>query len=41
MRRCFELFDYPPLNTDGIALKEKLGDHFQAKDNNAFYSYNG
>jgi len=40
MERVFKLFDYPPLNTDGIFLKSKLRP-FYFTANNTLYSYNG
>lgn len=43
MERVFKLFDYPPLNSDGIALKAKLRPFYfvGGGNNNTFYSYNG
>ena len=40
MARLFHLFDYGPLNTNGIALKKKLR-NFYFTNGNAYYSYNG
>jgi monoamine oxidase len=39
MQRVFALFDYPPLNRDGIALKRKL-QHYIFASGKAFYDYN-
>jgi monoamine oxidase len=43
MERVFHLFDYPPLNTGGIALKSKLQPFYYvaAGTNDTFYYYNG
>lgn len=43
MRRIFHLFDYEPLNTNGIALKKKLNPflYVGGGNNNSIYSYNG
>ncbi|KAH7912672.1 hypothetical protein BJ138DRAFT_750069 [Hygrophoropsis aurantiaca] len=43
MQRLFHLFKYPPLNTDGRALKAKLKPFYfkGAGNNNTFLSYNG
>ena len=42
MERVFKLFDYPPLNTAGIALKAKLQPFYfvGGGNNNTFFSYN-
>lgn len=39
MTRVFSLFDYPPLNTDGLALREKLRP-FIFESNDTLLSYN-
>ncbi|KAI0027421.1 amine oxidase, partial [Vararia minispora EC-137] len=40
MTRVFHLFRYPPLNTEGFALRKKLKEFYFA-NGNALYSYNG
>ncbi|KAG2747221.1 hypothetical protein P692DRAFT_201867212 [Suillus brevipes Sb2] len=43
MQRVFNLFDYPPLNKDGISLKTKVKPFYfvGGGNNNTLYSYNG
>ncbi|KAG9124881.1 hypothetical protein FRC07_009897 [Ceratobasidium sp. 392] len=43
MTRVFKLFEYEPLNTGGIALKDKLKPFYfvGGGNNNTFFSYNG
>lgn len=43
MQRVFNLFDYPPLNNDGISLKTKVKPFYfvGGGNNNTLYSYNG
>lgn len=43
MQRVFNLFDYPPLNMDGISLKTKVKPFYfvGGGNNNTLYSYNG
>ncbi|KAG1828214.1 hypothetical protein EV424DRAFT_1471276 [Suillus variegatus] len=43
MQRVFNIFDYPPLNKDGISLKTKVKPFYfvGGGNNNTLYSYNG
>ncbi|KIK33682.1 hypothetical protein CY34DRAFT_18222, partial [Suillus luteus UH-Slu-Lm8-n1] len=43
MQRLFNLFDYPPLNKDGISLKRKVKPFYfvGGGNNNTLYFYNG